>query len=663
VSFVSALALLVSVFVAAPVAAHLFRRRRSQEEPFAAVALVEAAAPEARTRSRLEDRGLLLLRALSVLALAVLGATPLVRCARLGLARSGGASVAVVLVVDDSLGMQAPLGKASRFERAKAGATELLGDLGPGDSVAVVMAGRPARIELGTTTDLALARRAVSALEPSDRGTDLESALALARELALAAPQADRRVVLLSDRAGKPGAPLTTGDEVALSAPLDELAGPVRDCAVLSAARVGARVRARVACTGDDGAPRDAALEGPRELVLWSGGERIASEPLASASAGEVSVLLPAGREGLTGLRVALAPGDAIASDDAAWVAVAAESRRIGVVADAARGGVQTGGPPLVEQALTALELKVEVRALPSVPDEVGDLDGLAGLVLDDVPGLTPEARRAVGQFVERGGAVLSLLGPAAASAPLGSGWAPLVPGVVRFAPDEKAEVDVASAAWLGATAPSLEALEPVGRVELEPQATEGAEVLARWRDGRPLLVRRALGRGTAWTLTLPASLEVSELAVRPAFLALLERFAVAASAGGGELSVEVGQALRAPLGLTEARLSVATSPSAEPRALVIEKLPEQARVVTAKAGAYELALGEERSLRTATLPADELDFRAREVATSERSGAVGKLAQVDLSPYVALALLALLAGELVLRVLAKPREEEDRTG
>src|SRR5580692_7451305 len=130
--FVYALALAVAVLVAAPYFAHRLRRRRGEERLFAAARLVPPAPPRARRRSRLEDRALFATRAFAVLALAMLGASPLVRCSRLALQRSSGASVAIALVVDDSMSMRvrdaAPasgqtglaLGDAaSRFDRAR----------------------------------------------------------------------------------------------------------------------------------------------------------------------------------------------------------------------------------------------------------------------------------------------------------------------------------------------------------------------------------------------------------------------------------------------------------------------------------------------------------------------------------------------------------------
>src|SRR5262245_33100625 len=128
-SFVTMLALGVAVLIAAPYLAHRLRRRRADEMLFAPVRLVPATPPRARRRSRLDDRPLFAVRAASVVALALLGASPLVRCSRLALSR-GGASVAVAIVLDDSMSMRARdrkpgEGDATRFSRAKRGAEEV----------------------------------------------------------------------------------------------------------------------------------------------------------------------------------------------------------------------------------------------------------------------------------------------------------------------------------------------------------------------------------------------------------------------------------------------------------------------------------------------------------------------------------------------------------
>src|SRR5262249_17747908 len=100
-TLITAAALAIAIFVGAPILAHRPRRRQAEERPFPPAKLVPPTPPTARRRSLLEDRVLFGLRAASILALALLGATPFVRCSRLSLERKAGASVGLAIVIDD----------------------------------------------------------------------------------------------------------------------------------------------------------------------------------------------------------------------------------------------------------------------------------------------------------------------------------------------------------------------------------------------------------------------------------------------------------------------------------------------------------------------------------------------------------------------------------
>ncbi len=248
-SFVVWAALAIIGLVVGPIVAHLLHRGRAREREFPAAALVPPQTTTARERSRLEDWPLLILRSALIVGLAMLGATPLVRCDRLALGRTSGASVALSLVLDDSLSMRAstPSG-GTRWDLAKTGAEQLLQSARDGDAITLVLAGRPARIALAPTTDLGAAQRALDDLVPSDRATDLPSAVQLARASLRSLPQRDHRVIVLSDLASDAiadGAP-------AVATPLPQLARPVSDCAVTSAEHRGQKVIVAVACTSEE---------------------------------------------------------------------------------------------------------------------------------------------------------------------------------------------------------------------------------------------------------------------------------------------------------------------------------------------------------------------------------------------------------------------------
>lgn len=670
-SFATLAALLITVLVAAPIVAHMLRRLQAEERPFPAAHLVPPTPPTARRRSMLEDRALFGVRAAAVVMLAVLGATPFVRCSRLALVRRSGASVALAIVMDDSLSMRARLpGGQTRWAKAVTAAQELAAGLAPGDAVAIVLAGSPARVALGSTTNMAAVREALSGLQPSDRATDLDGAVSLGKGLVRGLAQRDKRVVVFSDLAdgSPPDAPPLAGDaEIAVWVPVPELVAGGHDCAVTRADRAGARVRARVVCAStaeakpaSSGEPK-AEAAGPaagRRLEIRGGKEVLGSTPLpAGLRSEEVVVEVPANAP--APLRAVLTGSDDIAEDDQAEVVASGGALPMAVVVDAATTHVATGGPPPIEQAFAALDLDAQIHPLPAVPEQPDDLKKYAALIVDDVPGFTPELRRTLGAWVERGGVVLLTLGPRAAAAPLGAGFDPLVPGVVRWGASPSAGIDAASAPTLGPSVEGLTDLAPQGRASLEPEALVRADVLARWADGAPLLLRRSLGRGAVMALTLPLSTEESDLALRPAFLALLDRFVSSARARGGARRIDVGESWtfdgyravevkRVSLGQPAPPVPLRIQEESEPGKPSERRL----RVAPGLAGLYELTLDGEQTTRVAAVPDREIDLRPRRTREETRAASLGGIdPTLDVSPYVALLLLALFAAELGLRV------------
>jgi hypothetical protein len=677
-SFATVLALLAALLVAAPIAAHMLRRRRAEERPFPPARLVPPTPPTARRRSMLEDRALFAVRALAVIALAVLGATPFVRCSRLTLARKAGASVALAVIIDDSLSMRAPFGEASarsprRFDRSVEAARELLQGLRPGDAVAVVLAGAPARVALASTTNMAAVSSAIDALEVSDRSTDLDGAVRLSQDLLKGMAQADKRIVLFSDLAdGAPSAPpLAALGDMTMWAPLPELESARSDCAVIRADRSGRKVHVRVVCTpplagttaegpGNPesvGSAQAAPLESlaplaskGRSIEVRSGATVVQSSPLAArARIEDVTLELPA--EAPDSLFVALTGEDAITEDDRAPVVAAGGALPIAIVVDVATTHVATGGPPPIEQAFAALELDAQARPLPAVPEHEGDLNTYAALIVDDAPGFTPEVRRAIAAWIERGGALLLLLGPRAAAAPLGASFDPLIPGVVRWAASPSPGIDLKSAAFVGPSAEGFADLSPRGRAVISPEALDGADVLARWADGAPFMIRRPMGRGAVMALTLPLSTEESDLVLRPAFLALLDRFVSTASARGGARRIDAGETWTFD-GFKQVSVErVSYDGPGERRSIPVSSSDGRLRASPPLAGLYELTLEGEKTTRAVAVPEREIDLRPRRIHSSARTEALGGVSSaVDVSPYVALALLALLAAELLLR-------------
>jgi len=655
-TFLTLFALAIAGLVAAPYVAHRLRRQRAEQHPFAAARLVPPTPPKARRRARLEDRSLFAIRAAAVVALALLGASPLVKCSRLALSRSG-TSVAVAIVLDDSMSMRVvDASGRSRFQRAQEGAREILGALRDGDAAAIVLAGSPARVGLAATTDVSAARAALDGIVESDRGTDLDGSIAIARTLVSELPQIDRRVIVLSDLAdGKPDAPpLGEGSALPVWIAMPELREAADDCGVLAADWTGGRARVRFACSTPQAAAR-------REVQIKDGDKVLAQTPLPQTQMGEATLVLltrasgadpSVGGDETRELVAQLTGKDAIASDDRAPVVVEAGPAALAVVGDRTEEAVATGGAPVVEQALAALHVDMAVRPIPQVPDRREDTAPFAGIIVDDPPGFTPEQRHALGAFVESGGVLLVALGRRAAAAPLGANFEPLLGQAVGWDSSPAAGVDVASGAtFFGEAASSLADLAPKGRAKLAEQDVSAYEPLLKWSDGAPLVGRRARGRGDVWMATLPFSVEASDFALRPGFLALLDAFVAEAKQRATPRRGDVG----VPWAFAGARQVEAVGPTG---AVAVTRDDGTLRIVPFLAGAYKVSIDGSKELRVAAPLAREIDLRPRAVTSTSTSAALGGgVAIVDVSWMVALGLLALVAAELLMRALSnRPR-------
>jgi hypothetical protein len=651
-TFVVAAALFVGLLVALPAVAHLLRRGRAREQPFPPASLVPAARTVARRERRIEDRALLSIRALAVLGLAVLGATPLVQCSRLTLARGSGGTVALALVVDDSLSMRAVAsGTSSRFEQAVGAARELLDSAREGDSVAIVLAGKPARLALGTTTNLALARRTLDELTPSDRATDLSGAIALARSTLLDPARRDRQLVVLSDLADE----LTTTGEPAPWMPLAALSAPAADCGIAAAEHHEQSVRVTLACN-DAAAASGRAVElvtlagsgvepGSRRGAAGAKGLGALGRVALESRVGAQTVTLPAGKT-KEPLAVRLSGQDRLLEDDVAPVAAEADALRVAVLGSSAERDGPTGGPPLLEQAIAALKAGVSVQPIAVLPDQVSELAPHALVLLDDPAGIGPEARESLSRHVESGAVAAAFLGPRVEATRLGSTLEPFAQGSVRWERDPAVPgVAPKSLSWLGVEAESLSHLELRGRALLDAGRTTGARVLGTMADGTPFLIERLLGRGRLFTITLPSSLEQSDLSLRPGFVALLLHLVETARSSRGVRRSVAGDAWR--FQADRPRIDGPDGP------LDVRDAGEQGRTATpGTRGVYRVVTGRGEELRTVTVDVRELTALPAKVPPNmtrppTRSGS----GAVDVSAETALILLAMLGLELGLRI------------
>ncbi len=195
------LALAGLVLAAIPVLAHLLRQSDVPSRALPTVALLARAVAASRRRVRVVDPWLLALRIALVVVLAVSVAAPFMERE---VAFGTGGLASVVVVVDDSMSMSRVERAGTPFEAARARAIEAIGALPEGSEVALVLAGSPARVAVSRTTDRAAVEHVLADLEaPGARGTALEDAVDLAARQLAGAAHSDRRVLLLTDLAGR----------------------------------------------------------------------------------------------------------------------------------------------------------------------------------------------------------------------------------------------------------------------------------------------------------------------------------------------------------------------------------------------------------------------------------------------------------------------------
>ena len=143
--FLAPLLLAGTVLATAPIIIHLLNRRRFTRVNWAPMEYLKLTLKTNRRRLRLEQWLLLTLRTLAVLALFFAVARPISSGTNLAGFLSVEGRASRVIVMDDSLSMSYQKGDQTAFERAKNATRQILNQLGPQDSVSVVLASNPAQ--------------------------------------------------------------------------------------------------------------------------------------------------------------------------------------------------------------------------------------------------------------------------------------------------------------------------------------------------------------------------------------------------------------------------------------------------------------------------------------------------------------------------------------
>ncbi len=182
------------VAVAIPLLVHLVHKERKDAMAFPSLMFVRRTPYPFSARQRIRDVLLFLLRCALIVLAALAFARPVF--ARRGAAAAvGGGGKEVVVVLDRSFSMR----YSNRWQRARGEVQRVIDAIGPGDRATLIPFDRRAAAVNDATSDRVVLRAALDSISPSDEGTKLAPAVALAQRILSASELPGRVLVVVSD--------------------------------------------------------------------------------------------------------------------------------------------------------------------------------------------------------------------------------------------------------------------------------------------------------------------------------------------------------------------------------------------------------------------------------------------------------------------------------
>lgn len=522
------LALLGLLAAVLPVLIHRMRKRELPRLVLPTFALLARASAKSQQRRALSDLLLLMLRIAILVAACLSLATPYVT-ARVSL--GDGQLGSAVFVIDDSLSMSRDEPAGTLLAQACARAADAIGSLPVGSEVAVVLGGKPARVLVPLSSDLALAQRALAGSSTALRHGDLDRGVQLGLSQLSAARWPRRSLFVLSDFAHGAAFDAASLPSAGVRVQAERVGGPPRSCNAyfeqLHAAADPSRpnktsisIAVKSLCP-----PGVAPIDRARVEVIVAGKTAAQSDlSLATGHAvANLSVETP-DPEADPSARVRLIADDALSADDEQGVLLAR--------ADAVRVLLVNGDP---RPSSREDELYYALRALTLVPDawlalslrsvdplsmERTQLRDVDVVLLANVPAPEPGLAQELLRFVQSGGGLIitgghrvdaqrynAVLGPVLATHIIGSGRA----SGVAFA-------DSVDPGYLPDGLAGLREVRTRERLLLERSGQTPLE----YADGLPALAVRNVGEGRSLLFAGTIDADWSDLPFRPGYLPLL---------------------------------------------------------------------------------------------------------------------------------------------
>ncbi len=553
-----------------PIIIHLIGKRRAPMVFFAAFDFLMAVNKRLARRERLRQILLLALRALALLALALAVARPL--SARTQHATPVSRKVALILDASASMGYE--LEGVSLFSRAKGKARDLLSHLQPGDAATLIIAAAQPRSPFqAPVLELAKVRAAIESAELTDGTADMGAAIELALSQ-LGDAAAGATLFVVSDLAENsfrnvrptaldppPEVRLIDAAERDNPTALPNLAIEKVEVERGSDSPSERRIKVVLRNFGSE------AVSG-RTVELSIGGSVTQRGFVAVPPLGVQEKIFTHTFEGAGSfdgeVHLVADDDDGFVKDDVAYFGLDVLP---GVRLLAVNGDPRTTPHEdelfFAERALAAIprgDAPIHVRI--AEPEELGSLD-LAGfdvVLLANVGTLPPQQVARLGDFVAKGGGLLFALGDNVHFEQANDAFGSLLPHPLRdlhLAADPAAgtpPLGISEIDWDhpivqslgGIIEESLRASRTSRYFNLDVGAARKARAVLRFDNGAPALVEaRRDGGGRVMLLTTSLDLDMSDLAIRSAYPAILQRtvrYLGRAVDGGGRVQAKTGE-------------------------------------------------------------------------------------------------------------------------
>ncbi len=505
-----------------PVYVHLLRQYRQTPLPFSSLMFFEKRTQSSIKHRRLKYLLLFALRCLFIALLVLAFARPYIHSSAMAKAN---AARTLVFAVDNSFSMR----QGDRFSKARQAALDEIAKMSGGERGQVITFGGPARLLTDMTSDKAMLRGAVQAIEPGD---DSSSYAELSRVLRSTAEsvKADIEAHVFTDlqKSSLPASfsdlRLDEGTKFVMHAVTDKtlpnwtvenVDAPRR---VFDTKKV--RTVATVAGFGTE--------EATRKVTLIANNKTIESKTVKVPAGGRATVefLTLDVPYGLTKCEIRLDGADTFPNDDHWFFSVERADPKPALLVHSDADGssplyLKTALESATDAAFT-LDSKTPAQATGL------DLSKYAFVILSDAGALPQGLEDKVDKFVQSGGSMLVSLGRNAAIGRNVSAAGIPILQVHTINPDTET---VQTVAQLDASYPSFgkaqnwDSVTIFQYVKLQtPQESPEVRVAARLANGLPLLVDRKVGEGHVLVFASAFDNVANNLPLQPVWLPFLEQ-------------------------------------------------------------------------------------------------------------------------------------------